>query len=414
MGSNNNQNQDTSQQGGNSGNDPRGRLQNQSNYQQNRFESQQGPLANATAMNYGRGSEADYGNYTDIMNQYRNVASGQGAGAVTGGGGGFASGAYGGPGYSAFTVTPEKASYTDPFASYSKFQDLSKTGGYSDQDMADLRARGTSPVRAAYANAEREVNRGRALQGGYSANSAAAQAKMAREQSQSAADAMQNVNAGIIGARNAGQLAGMQGMSGIEGQRLGADVDVSKFNTGLNYQGQTYNADAQARAQAGNIGIGQSNAAANASAQNQGVAAANSAANAAAARQMQALGGMTQLYGTTPGMSATFGNQALGAVNAGGNFGNNLYGNDINSQRAPGAFDTTMGRIGQIANMGSNAVYPWLDPNNRQQGSFDTGNGTFGGPSTVDASTDMGGYDPFSQYNGGYGYMPQGGTGYGQ
>lgn len=462
MGSNNNDNQDTSQVGGNSGSDPRGRLQNQSNYQQNRFESQQGPLANAMAMNYGRGSEADYGNYTDIMNQYRNVASGQGAGAVTGGGS-YASGAYGGPGYSAFHVTPGKitpkmadapdvikagtaSAGPDPFASYDKYKTLSDTGGFSAQDMADLRARGTAPIRAAYANANDAISRQRSLQGGYSPNAIAAQVKMAREQGQSGADAMQNVNAGIIGARNAGQLAGMGGMAGIEGQRYGMAGDLSKFNTGLDfqgqslnaankmdinkfnvgndltgqqyntgldYQGQTYNADADARAQAGNISLGQSNAAANASASNAGTSAANAAANAAAGRQMQALGGMTQLYGTTPGMSATFGNQALGAVNSGGNFGNNLYSNDINAQRAPGAFDTTMNRINQgmnLAGQAGNAIYPWLQGGNG--GNSDLGPNMFGGSSTYGGSDgSSGGYDSGGYEDPGQFYDPYGDQG---
>ena len=61
---------------GRSGSDPKGRTQNDAMYQQQRYESQQGPLAAATGYNYGRGSEADYGNYTDIMNMYRGIASG--------------------------------------------------------------------------------------------------------------------------------------------------------------------------------------------------------------------------------------------------------------------------------------------------------------------------------------------------
>jgi hypothetical protein len=64
----------------NSGTDPRGRLQNQGAYQQQRYESQQGPLANQLAYMTGRSNEADYGNYTDIMNQYRGIASGAGQG----------------------------------------------------------------------------------------------------------------------------------------------------------------------------------------------------------------------------------------------------------------------------------------------------------------------------------------------
>lgn len=383
MGGNNNTNS------GASGTDPKGVGQNQSAHQQTRFENQQGPMVNAFAQNYGQGAEQNLGDYTDIMNSYAGIAANPGMGA-------FASGAYGGPGYSAFSVTPGSASYTDPFASYSKFQDLSKTGGYSDQDMADLRSRGAAPVRAAYANAEREVSRGRSLQGGYSPNAAAVQAKMAREQSQAGADAMQSTNAGIIAARNQGQLGGMQGMSNIEGQRLGADVDVSKYNTGLNYQGQVANMGENVRAQEGNIRLGQANAAA-------GASASNAAMQLASQRQMGSLAGMTNLYGTTPGLANTFGNQLLQGVNIGGQFGNALYQNDINNQRAPGAFDQTMGRINQITGAATgptNALMNYYNNrNNGQQGNpyggYQNPTGIDYGSSTTVPDMNNGGYSGY-------------------
>lgn len=307
------------------------RVRDQGQYQQQRYENQQGPMVNAFAHNYGRGSESNYGDYTDIMNRYRNIAGG---GAEGGGGGGG-----GGGGYSAFTVNPGRAGYSDPFKSYAGFEEFSKTGGYSRDDIANMRARGVSPVRASYANAEREVGRQRALQGGYSPNATAALTRMARERSQAGADAMQNVEAGLAEARNKGRLAGLSGMSGIETSRLGADVDISKFNTGLDFQGQTYNADAQSRAQAANNAAG--------------------AASAAASRadQFRALQGMTSLYGTNPGMSETFGNQLLQGVGQGGNFGLGMMGRNIEGAQLPGQWDYFTQRAGDVANM----AYPWLD-----------------------------------------------------
>src|SRR6185295_3747842 len=133
-------------------------------------------------------------------------------------------------------------------------------GGYSPQDINNMRARSVAPIRAAYANAQNEIGRQRSLQGGYSPNAIAAQVKMAREQGQSGADALQNTEAGLAQMRNQGRLAGLGGMSGIEGQRLNADVDLGKFNTELDFRGQTYNADANSQAQARNIALGQSNA----------------------------------------------------------------------------------------------------------------------------------------------------------
>lgn len=306
-----------------------------------RYNQQQGPMASAFGYNYGRGSEANYGDYTDIMNRYRGIAGGGGADGGGGGGdGGFnAMGMY----------TPFQVSYSDPFKSYTGFEEFSQTGGYSKDDIANMRARGVSPIRAAYSNAEREVGRQRALQGGYSPNATATLAKMAREQSQGAADAMQNINAGLAEAVNKGRLSGLTGMSGIEGQRLDAQLKAGMFN-----------AEAQAQAQARNIAAGES-------------AAGRSAAASAASRadQLRALQGMTSLYGTTPGMASTFGNQLLQGVGQGGNFGLGMYGNQIQASQLPGDWEHTMNRINDIGGLAgnvANAAYPWLQNQRRRGG----------------------------------------------
>lgn len=328
MGSNNNKNQGYGPNPGRSGSDPRGRSQNQAQYQQQRYESQQGPMVNAFAHNYGRGSEANYGDYMDIMNQYRGIASGEGGDGGGGGGGG-------GGGYS-----PELIGYKDPFNSYAGFTEFSNTGGYNAADMANLRARGVSPIRAAYANAEREVQRQRALQGGYSPNAIAAQVKMAREQGQGMADAVQNVEGGIVDQRNRNKLSGLSGMSDIEKQRLAADLEVAKFN-------------AQAKMSA---------------------AAASSAASAAGRQasmqnRLSALSGMRQLYGTTPGMSETFGNQLLQGVGQGGTFGLNLMGRENEGAQLPGRFEQTTGRIREIGDIAGRVANPIIDYyENRRKG----------------------------------------------
>lgn len=310
-----------------SGNDPRGRLQNSGAYQQNRYENQQGPLANATAYNYGRGSEADWGNYNDIMNQYRQIATGQsGTPGGGGGGGGFSAAGK----YSPFTV-----SYTDPFKSYGGFTNFSETGGYSAEDMQNLRARAASPIRASYANAERELQRQRSLQGGYAPNAIATLAKMAREQGQATSDAVQSIEGGIVDQRNRNMLSGLTGMSGIEGQRLDAQLQAGMFNAQQRAQAQAANLSAAERA-----------------------SASRSAASAASdANRMEALQGMRLLYGTTPGMSATFGNQAINTVGQGGEFGLNLMGRETQAQQLPGRYDQTQRYINDAANM----AYPWLD-----------------------------------------------------
>jgi hypothetical protein len=307
------------------------------------------------ANNYGRFSESDYGNYTDIMNQYRDIASG--GGSSSGGGGGGGGGGIAGT-YTPFTVNPGRAGYSDPFESYGGYKEFSRTGGYSDADMANMRARGIAPIRAAYSNAQNEIGRARSLQGGYAPNAIAAQVKMAREQGQGMADASTNVEAALAQMKQAGRLSGLGGMSNIEGQRLNADVDVSKYNTGLDFQGQTYNAGANERAQDKNI---------------QAAEAAASRRAAASANDMQtrlaALGGMRSMYGTTPGASQLFGNQVSDIVGQGGNFGTNMINADIRSQQLPGQWDQTMGRVNDIMdvyNTGSTVANAFLKDRRNQ------------------------------------------------
>ena len=309
------------------GTDPRARINAETDYQQQRYENQIDPVIDSMAYNYGRGSEANYGDYTDIMNQYRSIATGGGS-SPSGGGGGYG-------GYSAVSWAPEQIKYNDPFTSYAGYEDFSKTGGYSPADIANMRARGVAPVRAAYANAEREVARQRSLQGGYSPNAFALQGRMAREQSQLGADATQAVEAGLAEARNTGRLKGLEGMTDVEKQRLAADLDVQK-----------YNANAKMTAAQSNAGAANS-----AAAHNSSMAAAGSAASRA--DQFRALSGMTSLYGATPGMAQLYGDQVLAAIGQSGTQGNRTVDNTIRGNAAPGQFEQTNSRLNQGIDTGT-------------------------------------------------------------
>src|ERR1043165_1895960 len=87
------------------------------------------------------------------------------------------------------------------------YRDFMSNGGFSDADISNLRARAIAPTRAAYANAQRGIERQRALQGGYSPGATSALTRMAREQGQSIADANTNAEASIAQARQQGKLA---------------------------------------------------------------------------------------------------------------------------------------------------------------------------------------------------------------
>lgn len=111
--------------------------------------------------------------------------------------------------------------YGNIMGGYKNFLQTAQSGGYTPQETADVRARGISPIRSIYSSANRDVDRQRSLQGGYSPNFAATKAKMAREMSDTIANKTTDVNATL--AQNIAQnrlsavpnaLHGMQGLYG--------------------------------------------------------------------------------------------------------------------------------------------------------------------------------------------------------
>jgi hypothetical protein len=182
-------------------------------------------------------------------------------------------------------------------------------------------------------------------------------------------DAMQNVEGGIVNQRNANQLAGLGGMSTEEQQRLAAQIQNNQFNAQQQTGAQQGNIGQDWALQQANSAIQARNLGAMQSAMNSSASAGAAAQNANLQGRLAALGGMTSLYGASPGMSSTFGNQLMNSIGQGGSFGNQLYGNDIANQRAPGQFDTTMGRINSIGGLvgqGLTAAYPFLGGGNQQ------------------------------------------------
>ena len=124
------------------------------------------------------------------------------------------------------------------------FNQFIGNGGYSDADTRNMRARAIAPTTSIYANAQEELNRNRALQGGYSPNYGAASAKMAREMSNQIGQANIANEANIAQARNTNQLAGAQGLTqlglGKANARTSAESlaeNSRQFGAGLQLQG---------------------------------------------------------------------------------------------------------------------------------------------------------------------------------
>lgn len=182
----------------------------------------------------------------------------------------------------------------------SGLQDYSRTGGYSDADLGSIRERGLSPIRSVYANAKRNLDRQKSLQGGYSSNYGAVLSKMAREQSELSSAAASNVNAEIARMVASGKLSGLQSLSPI----------VTGENTQRNNI-SNQNIDA-ARA------LNESNVA-----DQRGVRDTNASLKMRVDEmnrnnqlddrnlELSALSGKSNLFGTTPALTQTFGNQVL-------------------------------------------------------------------------------------------------------
>lgn len=190
------------------------------------------------------------------------------------------------------SYTPTMLNYNrgaDLDKSIKQLEELSRTGGLSSSEQAELRARGISPIRSVYANAQQNLSRQKALQGGYSPNYTAASSKMAREGSEAIAGQVTNVNAGIAEMTRAGRLAIAPQLAALLERERGAKTDIDRTNADAGYKAYLANLE---RVNAGRSGLA-------------------SLYGNEQAQKLQALSGMNQTYGTTPANAQLYGNQAL-------------------------------------------------------------------------------------------------------
>lgn len=201
---------------------------------------------------YNAGVEKQAGDYDEIMGKFRDV--------------------YGrsmGPEGNFTPIGYDKS--TDTTAALANLNELSRTGGISGADEQNLRARGISPIRAMYATAQRDMDRNRRLQGGYSPNYGAVTAKMTRDQSSMIGDQMNKVNANIAEMRQSGRLSAAPNYASAAQAESELKHGIAKFNA----QG-LFDASRQKRSEA--LGAAQ---------------------------------GMSNLYGTTPALANLYGTQAM-------------------------------------------------------------------------------------------------------
>jgi hypothetical protein len=239
------------------------------------------------------------GDYNTIMNNYANIASDAGSGKYS-----IAPQVVAAP----TPVNPTQANYTTPdnvTGSISNLSDIATTGGFTPQGIADIRARDTSPTRSIYANAQQNVDRSRGLGGGYSPGANATQASLARDESNQISNVDTAAEAGIAQNVTANKLAGSQALAGAVSAEAGRGQAAGQFNSGV--VNQINEANQQAK-----IGVDTTNVA-----NKIGVDTAN--ANRGLQGGLAAAGGQSSLYGTTPALTNTFGNQVVQAAQLGQN-----------------------------------------------------------------------------------------------
>lgn len=197
---------------------------------------------------------------------------------------------------------------THNFGAYGGYQDFANTGGFSPTDIQSIRARSAAPMRATYANAMADVDRQKALQGGYGPNAIAAKAKMARELSYGLGDQANNTEAMIAEAIHSGKLAGLGGMTNIDNAILGNETQ----RAGLGIQG---------------------------------------------------MNALTNLYGQAPGMANMYGNQLLNSGNQQLQVGSlqndimkSIFEGQNNISNTTGNFQSAMGNVGSAVGLASDVA----------------------------------------------------------
>jgi hypothetical protein len=140
-----------------------------------------------------------------------------------------------------------------------QYQGFAKDGGFSPMDLANIRARAVAPIRGVYAGANREVDRQRALQGGYSPGYGVLKSRMARDMSSGLSDATTNAEGMIAEMINSGKRFGVQGQQSLFGTTPGqASFYGGMHNQAMNNWLQTQGLQNQ-------LGLGMMNAQINAS-----------------------------------------------------------------------------------------------------------------------------------------------------
>ena len=169
------------------------------------------------------------------------------------------------------------------------------TGGYSEADLGNIRARGAAPIRSVYASALQNLKRQKSLQGGYSPNYGAIAAKMAREQAGILSEKSADIEAGIADRVQEGKRFGLSNLS-----------PLAQRESELTHESKRENATGRQRVNELNANLRLDTERLNRTGRDNAISQA-----------LQATGGMTNLYGTSPAQTTNFSNSVSSAPSVG-------------------------------------------------------------------------------------------------
>ena len=258
-----------------------GMAQNNLNNQRARWLNQNNTFWN----NYQNAVGQQTGDYNNMMNQYKDI--------------------YNRPDV---TMSPEYKARVD--SALGGYQNFANTGGFSPQDIQDIRARDIAPTRSIYQRGTDELRRQAALTGN-AANIPSAISRMARQGSAAISDANINANAGIAQQVQQGKLAGLGGLSSVGMGQEGLQNQIDQFNNN---------------------------------------------------RLLAAAEGMRSLYGTNPALASMFGNQVLTSTGQGNQIedmqqqlANMIIQGQLGRGRMPSNWDAFSKLAGGLRDIGSMA-----------------------------------------------------------
>lgn len=242
------------------------------------------------------------------------------------------------------------------------FDEFAKTGGYTPESIANIKAQALSPIGSYATGTREELDRRRALQGGYAPGFDAANRQLQRQTSRAIADTSLAANVGIQDRINEGRQWGIGGLAQAEGAvaglQSGNKLAGMQAAGGLELQLQ----DTISRYRAMGLSMEQATAQALAefdamNVQNQMMAGQFNILNAQN-MQMAGLGGLRDVYGTGVGQYEN----ELDRRNSllGGRTQANLgyLGNQSNLAVQPGIGGNLLNAAGTAAGIGSQFFLP--------------------------------------------------------